>query len=120
MSKQKAQGTRLETALVIAARSFGLHAARIAEGGSYDEGDVEIRDRHGRRHIVECRAREQMSVHVAWTKARVKAGDGDHVALLWKRLVKVPGRQRRVAAGPPLVCLPLHDYLLLLANQETT
>ena len=113
--RPKDQGTRLESGLVAAARAVGLIARRLAEGGSADEGDVEIHDAAGDRWVVECKARAAMSLHPALAKAQRKAPDA-RVAVLWKRLVKVDGKARRVPAGPALVAMPLTDYLDLLAR----
>lgn len=118
MSRQKKQGTDFETAVVTLARTVGLTARRIAEGGSADEGDVEVHDRNGRRWVVECKAREALSLHPAFARAAAKVPAGDGHALAWKRLVKVPGRTRRVAAGPALVALTVPEFLLLLSNQR--
>ena len=113
--RPKDQGTALETATVKAARAAGRVARRLAEGGSGDEGDVEIYDAAGDRWVVECKARAAMSLHPALAKAQRKAPDA-RVAVLWKRLVKVDGKARRVPAGPALVAMPLTDYLDLLAR----
>ena len=111
--RPKAQGTALESALVASARAVGLVARRLAEGGSTDEGDVEIHDAAGDRWVVECKARAALSLHPALAKAQRKCPDA-RVAVLWKRLLRVEGQKRRVAAGPPLVAMPLTDYLDLL------
>ena len=62
MSKSKAQGTRWETELVRRAHDMGLMAARLAEGGSNDKGDV-------------------------WLINPPGDASNTHVAVAWKRLV---------------------------------
>lgn len=115
MSASKKQGTALETDVVKEARMRGIRAQRIAEGGTRDRGDVELYT-HAGRVIFECKARAALSLHDAWCKARAKADPGAVVGVVWKRLVRKGGNQRRTAAGPTLVAVPLDDYLDLLAR----
>ena len=42
VNKPKIQGTRFETYIVNKAKSLGMWSRRLAEGGSKDEGDLEI------------------------------------------------------------------------------
>lgn len=117
MSRQRDQGTKLETAIARKANDrLGLLARRLAEAGVRDEGDVEIVTPDGGRVVLECKARAALSLHEAWAKARKKAPSDAHVAVVWKRLVRKVGNQRRTAAGPTLVAVPLDDYLDLLAS----
>lgn len=122
--RPKDQGTAFESAIVLAARGFGLIARRLAEGGSGDEGDVEVHDGCGRRWVIECKARSSLALHTAFAKSAGKVPSGDGHALMWKRLVwpsRAPGEPkpaRRVAAGPALVSLTVPEFLTLLANQR--
>ena len=115
MNPPRKQGTALESAACLAAQARGLEARRLAEGGSKDHGDVELVTPTG-RVVLECKARAALSLHDAWQKARRKAPADADVAVVWKRLVRKAGNQRRTAAGPTLVALPLDDYLDLLAR----
>lgn len=89
MSKQRAQGTRLETRIVNLADDHGLPAARLAEGGVADEGDV-------------------------WLVNPPHLGPIDIVAVWWKRLVKGSGSRRVPDGEPEVVILTATDFLRLL------
>jgi hypothetical protein len=117
VNKPKAQGTRLESGIVTIARMWGLVARRLAEGGSGDEGDVEMFADDGTRWVLECKARAALNLHDAYCKAAAKA-PGERVALVWKRLVRKGDNVRRTAAGPVLVAIPLEDYLDLLGGRR--
>ena len=110
MSKAKAQGTRHESFLVTELRAAGYEAKRLAEGGSGDEGDVEA-TLHGTRWVFEAKARQTLNVQATLGKARLKAA-GHPVAVVWKRLVPVAGRQIRqpVAGERVVVSLSLQDF----------
>ena len=119
MSRSRAQGTRLESELVARVRARGLPARRLAEGGLRDEGDVEVFDEDGFRHVIEAKACERLSLHAVWLKARRKAPATARVAVVWKRVTLKAGNARRTADGPVLVAVPLDDYLDLLSRSAT-
>lgn len=125
MSKQKAQGTRFETDIVGAMRAIGVKARRLAEGGSLDDGDVEA-DINGTRWILEGKARQALPIQATLAKARAKANKGSDVpvpvAVLWKRIVRVPGKQARqpVAGERIVVVLSLEDFLSLIERKESS
>jgi hypothetical protein len=89
VSKQKQQGTSHESWIVKALQALGINARRLAEGGSADEGDVETFI-GGERWVLEGKARQTLNVQQTLGKARKKAVDA-RVAVIWKRLVRVPG-----------------------------
>ncbi len=93
MSKNKAQGTRFESALVNIANAFGLDAQRIAEAGINDRGDIEILGNYPNRTVV---------------------------ALAWKRLVNKGGVKRGPDGEPVVVVVSLHDFLTLLGLAEVS
>ena len=112
--RPKDQGTRLETWLKLEAQRWGLTAERLAEGGRYDLGDVEILT--SRRWIVECKDRQQLSIHEALQAATVKAQpSGSQVAVVWKRMKRKSGNQRRYqVGGEPIVAMSVPAFLALL------
>lgn len=119
MSKAKAQGTRFETAIVEELASVGVAARRLAEGGALDQGDVEA-EIDGVRWVIEGKACQTLNAQATLSKARGKANAGSKtpvpVALMWKRLVVVPGKTVRqpVAGERTIVILGLDDFLTLL------
>lgn len=115
-TRPKDLGTRWETFVVTAARAMGLVARRLAEGGRYDEADVEIHDAAGRRYLIECKDRSALNAHGALEKARLKAGDDARVALVWRRMVRTADSTRRRSAGPAVVVVQLPVFLDLLAR----
>lgn len=119
MSKNKAQGTAFETWTRKALNALGIDAARIAEGGSNDEGDVEVH--LGERWIIECKATSALNIQQILGKARRKA-NGAPVILVWKRLVKVAGKQKRqpVAGESVVVVLGWDDFVRLITKAEPT
>jgi hypothetical protein len=121
MSKNKAQGTRFETWTRKALTALGIKARRLAEGGAYDEGDVEAHLDGQTRWVIECKARSSLNVQQILSKARRKAG-GAPVILVWKRLVRVPGKQVRqpVDGERIVVCLSWEDFVRLLTNAAPT
>lgn len=116
MSKNKAQGTAFETWTRKALNSLGIQAKRIAEGGSYDEGDVETH-LNNQRWVIECKATSNLNVQKILGKARRKA-KGFPVILVWKRLVKVRGLQTRqpVEGERIVVIVGWDDFVKLLTN----
>lgn len=122
MSKQKKQGTAHESWLVNQLRDAGFDARRLAEGGANDEGDVEAHLPD--RWVLEAKARASLNVQDTLGKTRAKAaaaaGQPVPVAVVWKRLVRVPGKQVRqpVAGERVVVCLSLEDFLALLRRGE--
>jgi hypothetical protein len=121
MSKNKAQGTRFETWTRKALNALNIKARRLAEGGAYDEGDVEAHLDGQTRWVIECKARGSLNVQQVLSKARRKAG-GAPVILVWKRLVRVPGKQVRqpVDGERIVVCLSWEDFVRLLTNAAPT
>lgn len=95
--KPKRQGTAYETEVVNYLSSRGFPAARLAEGGRRDRGDIGF-DADGEAWIVECKARERLSLHQAVAKAESKAG-ADPVVVFWRRLVSSEGGKRRKPNG---------------------
>lgn len=116
MSKMKAQGTNHESWIVNEFKKIGLSARRIAEGGSSDEGDVEVTIQ-GQRWILEGKARQNLNVQKTLGKARKKA-KGLPVAVVWKRLVKVAGYTNRqpVENERIVVILSWEDFLTVINN----
>lgn len=102
----------------MAVEAVELPVKVLAEGGIYDEGDLEVWDSDGRRWVLECRNRGAMNVHGALAAARVKAAGSGLVAVVWKRLRRKPGAKRRTQAGPPVVVLPLETFLSLLRDHR--
>jgi hypothetical protein len=122
MSRQKKQGTAHESWLVAKLKDAGFMARRLAEGGSQDEGDVEVH--LPERWVLEAKARSALNVQETLGKTRAKAaaaaGQPVPVAVVWKRLVRVPGKQVRqpVAGERVVVCLSLDDFISLLNRKE--
>lgn len=116
MSKQKAQGTAFETWTRKALNALHLQARRLAEGGSYDEGDVET-SLNNERWVIECKATSSLNIQKVLGKARRKA-NGHPVILVWKRLVRVKGLKVRqpVEGERIVVVLGWDDFVRLLTN----
>jgi hypothetical protein len=122
MNKNKKQGTAFETWTRKALNALGIRARRLAEGGQYDEGDVETYlDHPTQRWVVECKASSSLNIQKILGKARRKAG-GDPVVLVWKRLVRVPGKKLRqpVEGERIVVVLGWDDFVRLLTNNAPT
>jgi hypothetical protein len=116
----KANGTRHESWLVTQLKAAGHKARRLAEGGRYDEGDVET-FLAGERWVFEAKARTALNVQETLGKTRSKAkaandGTAVPVAVVWKRLVRVPGLQVRqpVNGERVVVCVAMDDFLALI------
>jgi len=118
VSRQRQQGTSHESWIVKAMQAIGLKARRLAEGGSADEGDVETFI-GGVRWVLEGKARQTLNVQQTLGKARRKAG-GLPVAVVWKRLVRVPGYSVRqpVEGERIVVVLGWDDFIGLVSRAE--
>jgi hypothetical protein len=115
-NRNKAQGTAFETWTRKALNALNIRARRLAEGGQYDEGDVEswVTDE---RWVIECKATSSLNVQQILAKARRKA-NGDPVILVWKRLVRVPGKKVRqpVDGERVVVVLGWDDFVRLITH----
>ncbi len=107
----RALGTREETATVASAQQMGLIAERLPEGGTYDRGDIRILTDH--EWIGEIKNRERLNIHQTLEKAILKAGTR-FAFVVWRRLTRSPGAQRRHQDGPVIVALTLDVFLELL------
>lgn len=116
MNKNKKQGTAFETWTRKALNALGIRARRLAEGGQYDEGDVETWVTSD-RWVIECKAQSSLNVQKILAKARRKAG-GDPVILVWKRLVRVQGKKIRqpVDGERIVVVLGWDDFVRLITH----
>lgn len=110
-TRPKAQGTAYETFVVNSALDAGLIAERLAEGGLHDLGDVRILADH--YWIGEVKDRERLNIHRELEKALAKSGTPD-TFLVWRRLYRKAGNQRRTQDGPVVVALTLGRFLELL------
>jgi hypothetical protein len=110
MSKQKQQGTKLET---FVARM--LNGERIAEGGKNDKGDV-LFQWNGTDFYVECKARQSLNVTRELAKS-IKKSKSNFTALIWKRLVKTDGKRRQPDGVPVVVCLTLDTFLEIVETK---
>ncbi len=114
MNKAKKQGTTHESWLVQQFRNLGYQSRRLAEGGKFDEGDVELITDVD-RWVIEGKARQSLNIQETLGKTRAKA-NGHPVAVVWKRLVKKPGLQVRqpVAGERVVVILGWDDFCRLI------
>jgi hypothetical protein len=103
----------MESFVVHAAHDHGLVAERLAEGAAYDLGDVRILT--DVEWIVEVKDRQQMNVPRALEKAILKSGTLN-TALVYRKMVRRSGNQRRTQDGPVIVALTLPRFLELLAE----
>ena len=110
MSKQKQQGTKLETFV-----AKMLDGQRIAEGGKNDKGDV-LFHWNGNEFFVECKARQSLNVTRELAKA-IKKSKSNFTALVWKRLVKTGGQRRQPDGVPIIVCLPLDTFIEIVETK---
>ena len=119
MNKPKAQGTRFESYLVNRFNEAGIPARRLAEGGSYDLGDIEA----GSRFIIEAKHRTNLAGGPTGTfrKAAEKAAAraGSIPLVIWKRSIKRKGNTKRTQDGPILVILALDDLLQIIGGART-
>lgn len=113
-NRLKAQGTALESQVVKDAKARKMDARRIVEGGIQDEGDVEIHA--DERWLVECKSRANLNIQETLAKAKekgVKQGHTGPVAVVWKRLTRKNGNQKRTpVAGIPTVVIVEYDLWL--------
>jgi len=109
-NRPKSQGTGLESEVREAARTRGLPAQRYESGAPARDVDV---DSH-LRWVVECKHRANLNAHKTVLQSIANWPDWP-VALVWKRLSRKNGNERRTADGPTLACLPYGDLLDLLA-----
>lgn len=110
MSKQKQQGTKLETFV-----AKMLDGERIAEGGKNDKGDV-LFNWNGENFYVECKARQSLNVTRELAKA-IKKSKSNFTALVWKRLVKTSGQRRQPDGIPIIVCLTLDTFIEIVETK---
>lgn len=110
MSKQKQQGTKLETFV-----AKMLDGERIAEGGMNDKGDVKF-VWNGNEFFVECKARQSLNVTRELAKA-IKKSKSNFTALVWKRLVKTSGQRRQPDGVPIIVCLTLDTFIEIVETK---
>jgi|TARA_B100001250_G_scaffold56950_1_gene44081 hypothetical protein len=110
MSKQKQQGTKLET---FVAKMLG--GERIAEGGKNDKGDVKFRW-NDLDFYVECKARQSLNVTRELAKS-ISKSKSQFTALIWKRLVKTSKSKRQPDGVPIIVCLTLETFLEIVESK---
>jgi hypothetical protein len=103
----------MESLVVRAVQDFGLIADRLAEGGSNDRGDVRIFT--DVEWVGEVKDRMNLSVPRALEKAMLKSGT-PHTFLVWRKMTRRNGSQRRTQDGPVIVALTLPRFLELLAE----
>lgn len=109
-NRPKSQGTGLESEVREAARTRGLPAQRYESGAPARDVDI---DSH-LRWVVECKHRANLNAHKTVLQS-INAWPDWPVMLVWKRLSRKDGNERRTADGPTLACLPYGDLLDLLA-----
>jgi hypothetical protein len=105
----------MESRVVAAAQQAGLIAERLAEGGSYDLGDVRIYT--DVEWVIECKDRMALNVPQALEKALLKSGTRN-TALVWRKMTRKNGNQNRTQDGPVIVALTLSRYLELLKEDR--
>tara|TARA_A100001391_G_scaffold204358_2_gene199799 strand:- start:2214 stop:2591 length:378 start_codon:yes stop_codon:yes gene_type:complete len=110
MSKQKQQGTKLETFV-----AKMLNGSRIAEGGVNDKGDV-LFNWNGEDFYVECKARQSLNVTRELAKS-IKKSKSQFTALVWKRLVKTDKSRRQPDGVPIIVCLTLDTFIEIVESK---
>ena len=118
MNKPKMQGTTFETWTVNWLNKVkGVVAERMAEGGTNDVADVRFTTPNGTVWYVECKSAERLNVTRVLSKARIKAPDGQHTVLAWKRLVKSGGKRRTPDGEPVVVVMGLDTFHTLIGKQ---
>ena len=116
MGKSKNQGTAWESEIVRRAQAVGLMAERIAEGGAYDRGDVEIYTNDD-VWTIEAKDRANLNIHKALEKARRKSSHRYTTAVAWKRRVRKDGNVNRTQDGEPVVAMTLDLFLEVIGGQ---
>jgi hypothetical protein len=112
-TRPKDLGTRFETFVVRAALDKGLMAERLAEGAVNDLGDIRVYAEV--EWVLEARDRQQLNIPRALEKAILKSGTLN-TALVYRKMVRKNGNQRRTQDGPVIVALTLPRFLELLAE----
>jgi hypothetical protein len=110
-TRPKDLGTALETFVVRAAQAVGLLAERLPEGGSRDKGDVRIYTDH--EWVGEIKNRQQLNIHKE-LEAATRKSETVHTFVVWKRMARREGSQRRHQVGPTIVAITLTEFLDLL------
>lgn len=117
VNKAKNQGTAYETELRLMCQDYlgsGWDITRMADGGTLDEGDLLLRHLGtGYAFIIEAKNVSQMNIHNEVNKA-VIAAKTKPTAVIWRRLKKQPGNERRTRVGPDIVALTVPEFLALL------
>ena len=116
MNKPKMQGTAFESWLVKHFAGEGFDAARLAEGGSNDLGDIAILDPVGDEWIIEAKATQALNVTRVLGKAIQKGGP--RTILIWKRLVKTDKKVRQADGEKIVVVLTLDLFTELLSERN--
>lgn len=111
MSKQKQQGTRLESQIAKV-----VNGERLAEGGANDRGDVRFY-LNDVEFIVECKARQSLNVTRELAKA-IKKSKAKYTALVWKRLVKTDKKVRQPDGVSVVVCIDLDTFVDLVDGKR--
>jgi len=122
VNKPKIQGTKFESWIRDTINSWGdrYKAFRLAEGGSADEGDVQVnihreiwveKQRIPHNEIIfECKARQNLNIHQTYAKAKEKAGNKPLV-LAWKKLVRKGDNKKRTADGISTLYIVDEEFL---------
>ena len=123
VNKPKIQGTRFETYIVNKAKSLGMWSRRLAEGGSKDEGDLEIIPTNsppfGKRFVVEAKHRQNLNIHQTMAKAIEKCPDKDTSIVAWKKTVRKNNNKKRSADGVTTVyCMDEETFFNLIGENE--
>lgn len=114
-TRPKDLGTRFETWTVNHAQGYGLVAERLAEGGNKDRGDIRILTDH--KWVGEVKDRQQLNIHQALEKAIIKSGSL-RTFVVWRRMTRRDGAERRHQDGPVIVALTLDTFLKLLVHDS--
>jgi hypothetical protein len=113
-TRPKALGTRFETRTVRLLQDEGLVAERLAEGGLHDRGDIRVLT--DREWVGECKDRMSLNLPATLEDAIRKAGHHD-VFVVWRKMRRQPGSDRRIQDGPVVVAFTLEKAAeLLLAD----
>ena len=117
MSRQRAQGTRLETAWTKMLQTVGATAQRLAEQGVHDRGDIDSTLPDGTQIIWEAKHVERlpMAPHDLLRRAETKASAP--AGIVWKRSTRKPGNNKRSSDGT-VVILRAETFMALVARLE--